>query len=155
MGCETCFGPREAAMLKRFILWRVVGMIVVLIAMTFLVFLLRQVVPSDPARAAVGPYAPQAVVDAKRTELGLNEPLPVQYWRYLRGLLHGDLGRSVTTLNPVTSDIRRALPASAELLVFATILALILAIALALAQTLFKRSELFRQVLVGGASAPI
>jgi ABC-type dipeptide/oligopeptide/nickel transport system permease component len=61
----------------------------------------------------------------------------------------------VTTLNPVSQDIRKALPASAELLIYATILAVLLAVALALAQTLFTRSEVFRQVLIGGASAPI
>jgi ABC-type dipeptide/oligopeptide/nickel transport system permease component len=142
-------------MLRRFILWRLLGMFLVLVAMTFLVFLLRQVVPSDPARAAVGPSAPQSVVEAKRKELGLDKPLLVQYGRYLGGVLRGNLGQSVTTLNPVSTDIARTLPPSAELLVSATALALILAMAMAMAQTLLTRSSVFRQVLVGGASAPI
>src|SRR5437899_717756 len=113
----------------RFILWRLAGMVAVLVAMTFLVFLLQQVVPSDPARAAVGPSAPQSVVDAKRKELGLDQPLLVQYGRYMQGLVRGDLGQSVTTLNPVTTDLRHYLPASLELITYSLAIAAVFAMA--------------------------
>ncbi|MFL5799632.1 MAG: ABC transporter permease [Actinomycetota bacterium] len=142
-------------MLIRFVVWRVVGLVVVIVAMTFIIFLLRQVIPADPARAAVGPSAPQSVVDAKRHELGLDKPLIDQYLRYVGQLLHGNLGTSVTTNNRVTTDLSNALPASEELLLYATLLALALALGLALMETLFPRSEVVRQVLVSGASAPV
>jgi ABC-type dipeptide/oligopeptide/nickel transport system permease component len=139
----------------RFIVWRLAGMVAVLVAMTFLIFLLQQVVPSDPARAAVGPSAPQSVVDAKRKELGLDQPLLVQYGRYMDGLVHGDLGQSVTTLNPVTTDLRHYLPASLELITYSLAIAAVFALAFAMMQTLVRGSEAFRQILVSGASAPI
>jgi ABC-type dipeptide/oligopeptide/nickel transport system permease component len=142
-------------MLLRFIAWRLAGLLAVLLAMTFIIFLLRQVVPADPARAAVAPSAPAAVVEAKRHQLGLDQPIVVQYGRYLDQLLHGDLGQSVTTNNAVTTDLARALPASVELMLYGILLAVTLAGAFSLLETLFPRSELFRQVLVSGASEPV
>jgi ABC-type dipeptide/oligopeptide/nickel transport system permease component len=139
----------------RFVAGRLLGMIVVLVAMIFLIFLLRQVVPSNPARAAVGPNAPESVVEAKSKELGLDEPLLVQFGRYFQGVATGDLGVSLTTLNPVRTDIARNLAASAELLAAATLLAVALALALSLAQTLLARSEIYRQLMLSGASLPI
>jgi ABC-type dipeptide/oligopeptide/nickel transport system permease component len=141
--------------LSRFVVSRLLGMAIVLVAMTFIIFLLRQVVPSNPARAAVGPNAPDSVVVAKEKELGLDDPLLTQFGAYVRQLGTGDLGMSLTTLNPVRTDIRRNLPASAELLAAAALLAIVLAVALSLAQTLLARSELFRQLMLGGASSPI
>jgi peptide/nickel transport system permease protein len=85
----------------------------------------------------------------------LDKPLIEQYLHYLGQLLHGDLGTSVTTNNPVTTDLKTALPASEELLLYAIVLALAIALALALMETLFPRSEFLRQVLISGASAPV
>jgi ABC-type dipeptide/oligopeptide/nickel transport system permease component len=142
-------------MLTRFLVWRTLGMLIVLVTMTVMVFLLRQVIPADPARAALGPNAPNAVVEIERKKLGLDQPLWVQYGRYMVGLLHGDLGQSVTTLNPVRDDIRRNLPASLELTITACIMATALAFGLAYTQTLLKGAALFRHGLLITASAPI
>jgi ABC-type dipeptide/oligopeptide/nickel transport system permease component len=139
----------------RFVAWRTVGLVVVLVALTFVVFLLRSVIPIDPARVAAGPNAPLSEVQAIRVQLGLNKPILVQYWHYVQQLFHGNLGTSPITHNPVRSDIGQFLPASAELICFALVLALVLALGLALAQTLLPRSGWLRILLVGGASAPI
>ncbi len=139
----------------RFALWRALGLVAVLIALTFAVFLLRSVIPVDPARVAAGPNAPASEVESFRAQLGLNKPLLVQYGDYLGQLARGNLGVSPITHNPVQSDIGQFLPASAELIGFALILALVLAIVLALAQTLLPHSAWLRVLLVGGASAPI
>lgn len=142
--------------MKRFLLLRLMGLIVVLITMTALVFLLRQIIPSDPARAAVGPNAPQSVVEAKRVELGLDQPLIVQFGRYLNRLfLHADLGQSTRTARPVGSDIVGALPASAELIVAAVFIAVVIALVLAFAELLLPRAKPIRWLLLAGASAPI
>jgi len=141
--------------MRRFLLNRLAMMLVVLLAMTLVVFLLRQVVPSDPARAAVGPNAPPSAVEAARHVLGLDQPVYAQYINYLGQLLHGNLGTSTRTLNPVASDIAVYLPASLELIIFAILIAVAFAFALAFGQTLFKHSGFLRVLLLSGASAPI
>jgi peptide/nickel transport system permease protein len=68
------------------------GLIILLVA--FLIFTLLRVVPGDPARLIVGGMAPDNVVKEKAQELGLDDPIPVQFARYLHGLVQGDLGQS-------------------------------------------------------------
>jgi peptide/nickel transport system permease protein len=83
---------------------------VVLGAMTATFFLLH-LIPGDPALFIAGEHAPQSVVDQIRANLGLNLPLPVQYWRFMTGVLfHGDFGTSLVTGTPVVDQIARALP---------------------------------------------
>jgi peptide/nickel transport system permease protein/dipeptide transport system permease protein len=141
--------------MRKFLVWRAAGLVAVLLLMTLVVFLLRQVIPSDPARAAVGPNAPASVVAAKRHELGLDRPLLSQYGTYLRELAGGDLGTSSRTHSSVASDVARFLPASLELVLFAVLFALVIAAVLALAQTLLRRSGWLSGIFLSGASAPI
>jgi peptide/nickel transport system permease protein len=140
--------------MTRYALRRIAELVAVLIAMTFIVFLLRSVIPADPARSAVGPNAPQAVVEAKRKELGLDRPLIVQYVDYLGGLLRWDLGTSARTRNPVTQDIGDFLPASLELILAAAVIGVILGAVLAVTQNLIRHGGGIRAVLIAGASAP-
>ena len=141
--------------MRRFLLLRLAGLLLVLLTMTAVVFLLRQVVPGDPARAAVGPNAPAEAVEAKRAELGLDRPLVVQYGRYLADLSRGDLGDSTVTRRPVTSDIVDRLPASVELGLAAVLLAALVGPGLALLEVLLRRPGPLRYLLAGGASVPI
>ena len=141
--------------MRKFVLMRLAGLVLVLLAMTLAIFLLRQVVPSDPARAAVGPNAPESVVKLKREELGLDKTVYTQYFDYLGNVVHGDFGTSTRTLAPVSDDIRTYFPASLELMLAAILVAAVLAAILALGQTLLKRSGFLRVALLGGASAPI
>jgi ABC-type dipeptide/oligopeptide/nickel transport system permease component len=140
---------------RKFVVMRLAGLVLVLLAMTLAIFLLRQVVPSDPAQAAVGPNAPESVVRLKRIELGLDKPVYTQYFDYLGNVVHGDFGTSTRTLAPVSEDIRTYLPASLELMLAAILVAAVLAATLALGQTLLRRSGFLRIILLGGASAPI
>jgi peptide/nickel transport system permease protein/dipeptide transport system permease protein len=140
---------------RKFVLMRLAGLVLVLLAMTLAIFLLRQVVPSDPARAAVGPNAPESVVKLKRQELGLDKPVYTQYFDYLGNVVHGDFGTSTRTLAPVSDDIRTYFPASLELMLAAMLIAAVLAGTLALGQTLLRRSGFLRVFLLAGASAPI
>lgn len=139
----------------RFILIRFLGLLVVLLAMTLIIFLLQQVIPTDPARAMAGPNAPRELVEAKRQELGLDDPVLTQYSRYMAKLLQGDLGKSIRTKNPVSKDLLNFLPASIELMAFATLLGILLGILLAFIQTLLPQAGVVRLVLVSGASMPI
>lgn len=97
------------------ILRRLVSSLVVLFALTFIVFTLQFVVPGDPVRALLGPRVSQSVVNTARHRLGLDGPLYQQYFYFIRRLLHGDLGTSFSTSRPVLTDIKTYAPATLEL----------------------------------------
>ena len=78
-----------------YILKRLLTLIPVLFVVSVAIFLLIHLVPGDPAAAMLGEQATQAQIDALRETLGLNAPLPIQYLRWVRGLFHGDWGRSL------------------------------------------------------------
>jgi ABC-type dipeptide/oligopeptide/nickel transport system permease component len=88
----------------------------VLLGISVIVFLMMHVVPGDPARMMLGELAVQqdAIINL-RHQLGLDQPIPVQYWRFLTGALHGDLGRSILENQPVARMIWQSLPSTAEL----------------------------------------
>jgi peptide/nickel transport system permease protein len=84
--------------------------------------------PVDPVLAIVGDRAPQDVYDRVYLELGLDQPISIQYLRYIRSLVSGDLGTSIMTSQPVMSDIGRFFPATLELATIATLLGVFLGI---------------------------
>jgi peptide/nickel transport system permease protein len=88
-----------------------------LLGTTLVLFVLVRVVPADPAVSIAGPKADPATLAAIRKDLGLDDPLPVQYGRYLWALVHGDLGRSYVTGRRVAALIGERLPATALLAV--------------------------------------
>ncbi len=94
---------------------RVARAVTTLLGTTLILFLLIRVLPADPAVSIAGPKADPETLAAIRTDLGLDDPVLVQYGRYLWGLLHGDLGRSYLTGRPVADVITERLPATALL----------------------------------------
>lgn len=131
------------------------SLIGVLVAMTLILFLLQQVIPADPARAAVGPNAPRAIVEAKRKEMGLDRSLPERYWLYVERLAQGDFGESIHTRNPVAKDLAHYVPASMELVGTALILGVGLGAMLGLPQRQSRLGGGLRIGLIGAASVPI
>ena len=91
-----------------------------------LTFALSHLVPTDPARAALGFDAAPDMVEQYRREAGLDRPLPVQYVLYLRNLLRGDLGVSIMTRRSVSEDLGKFVPATLEL----TLASLVISVAL-------------------------
>ncbi|MFZ5591903.1 MAG: ABC transporter permease, partial [Bacillota bacterium] len=87
-------------------------------------------IPSDPAAQWVGPRATPQQIAAARAELGLDQPLYVQYGKYISQLVHGDLGRSLRSHQPVVDELKAYLPATIELVVLSTIMAVFLGIPL-------------------------
>ncbi|MDR0458662.1 MAG: glutathione ABC transporter permease GsiC [Burkholderiaceae bacterium] len=87
------------------IIKRLAGAIPTLVAVAVAVFLFVHVLPGDPARLAAGPDADEATVALVRHQLGLDQPLPAQFVRYVDHLLHGDLGQSLRTRRPVAREI--------------------------------------------------
>lgn len=112
----------------RFLLRRLAGVAVVLAVLVTATFLLLQLVPGDPARAAVGVDASPAEVEAMRHALGLDRPLAEQFTSYVGGLLTGDLGVSFQTGEPVSQVIATRLPFTAELALLSVPAALLIAV---------------------------
>ena len=110
----------------KFIIKRLFYSIFVLIGFSILVFLFSRAIPGDPARLAAGENAPQWVVDKLREEMHLNEPIYTQYYCWIKGVMKGDLGVSLTTQRSVRDDIRQFFPASLELALYSGIFMLIL-----------------------------
>ncbi|CAH2212191.1 glutathione ABC transporter permease GsiC [Tepidibacter aestuarii] len=84
---------------------RILGVIPTLILISIFVFLFIHMIPGDPARLVAGEDATAADVELIREELGLNEPLYVQYFDYMKGIMHGDLGVSLKTKKPALEEI--------------------------------------------------
>jgi len=141
--------------MTRFLLRRLGSLVAVLLVLSAVVFLLQQVSPGDPARAALGANASRQAVAAERLRLGLDDPLPVQFLRFLAGALHGDFGTSFRTHRPVAVDLASALPATVELVLAAFVIALVLAALFAASAALsWPFSGVYRGVLLLGATAP-
>ena len=97
----------------------------VLFGLSLLIFFIARVMPGDPARAALGHLATEEQVEDLREQMHLNDSFPVQYYYWLRNLLHGDLGKSSYTRRPVTEDLIQFIPATLELILFATLISAI------------------------------
>lgn len=99
----------------RYLLQRLLTTIVVVFGITFVVFMIIQLVPGDPARVVLGVAASEENVAALRERLGLNRPIWEQYLTWLGDLMQGDLGNSLITGQPVTDQILQRLPATLTL----------------------------------------
>jgi peptide/nickel transport system permease protein len=139
----------------RFLARRLGAAVVLLLILSFVVFLLESISPGDPARAYVGANASNATVAAERQRLGLNDPFIVQYGRFLAGLVTGNLGRSLRTRHEVTADLAAYLPNTAELVLAAFLIALVLAALFAVSGTLrWPGAAIGRGLLLLLATAP-
>jgi peptide/nickel transport system permease protein len=111
--------------LKRFILQRLALLIPTLFGIVIIVFLMIHLIPGDPAQVMLGERASPESVAALRAEMGLDQPLYIQIGRYFKGLIMGDLGRSIKTHEEVWVELKRRFPATVELattsMLFATL----------------------------------
>ena len=116
----------------KYALRRIVLAIPVLFGVTVLTFLMLHFVPGDPVAAMfIGQGGAKAEqMDQIREQLGLNDPLPVQYWSYLTDIVRGDFGQSIRTREDVSSMILRNFPPTLKLTVASMALALVLGISL-------------------------
>src|SRR5918992_4320832 len=119
--------------MSRFLARRLALTLPVLLGVATLVFSLIHLIPGDPAQAMLGEAAPQADVEELRRRLGLDRPLVEQYGAFLAGLLRGDLGTSLRTGQPVTSQILERMPATFELAAAAMLVAMCVSIPLGIA----------------------
>jgi peptide/nickel transport system permease protein len=127
-----------------FILRRLLLGVVVLILVSILVFLATQALPGDPARAILGRNANPASLAALRRQLHLDRPVIDQYWTWVTGLLHGNLGTSLAAQEPVTTLLSPRLVNSGVLVALAAVLSIPLSIAIG-AYAALKREKVFDQ----------
>ncbi|MGE3076740.1 MAG: ABC transporter permease [Dehalococcoidia bacterium] len=113
-----------------YLVGRLAQAIPVLVLASMAVFLVLRLVPGDPADALAGEDASPAEVEAIREELGLKDPLPVQYGRWVGDLLRGDLGTSIRTGIPVTRLVKLSFPSTLELAVASYVIAVLIGIPL-------------------------
>ena len=137
---------------------RLLTTIPALIGVILVSFLLTRVLPGDTAAYFAGPAATPQAIEEIRRELGLDRPLPEQFGRYVADLAKGNLGQSLTTGQPVLSDIASRLPASAELTLFGLVVSLLIAVPLGITAAVKQGSivdHLCRIVATAGVSLPV
>ena len=106
------------------------GLVLVVAGVCVITFIISHLIPGDPARLLAGDRASDAIVDNIRQQLGLDQPLYVQFYRYVSDLFQGDLGTSIRTGRPVLEELRIFFPATLELAFCALLLALLIGIPL-------------------------
>ena len=119
---------------------RLLQLIPVLLGMSFIVFMLIRAIPGDPAQVILGQQATKEAVEALRASLGLDNPWYTQYFSYLGGVLQGDLGVSLRTKVPVSTEIFPYLAATAELAIFAIIIAVVIGVNAGIISAWFQNS---------------
>lgn len=131
--------------------------LIVLIGVSMLIFTIARVIPGDPARIALGPNATPEQVENLREALHLDRSIPVQYGYFVADLMRGDLGISLYTNRPVTTDIAQFLPATLELVIAAGIMMIGFGLPLGIISARYRgrwADNAVRLVSLLGVSAP-
>jgi peptide/nickel transport system permease protein len=112
----------------RFVIRRLILLVPILLGLSILVFVWIRALPGGPAQALLGERATPETVAAIEHQYGLDEPVYVQYWRFLKRSIRLDFGDSIITRRPVTDELKQRFPATVELalaaMIFATLLGL-------------------------------
>lgn len=144
--------------LYKYFLKRLALTIPTLIGVSIIVFLLIHMIPGDPIDIMLGDRVTEESRILLEERLGLNEPLPVQYWQWLSGAIRGDFGRSIRSNQPVIEEIMERLPATVELTVVALFIAVVFGIIFGVSAAR-HRNTFIDQSMIGfsllGVSIPI
>ncbi|MBI0579379.1 ABC transporter permease [Neobacillus cucumis] len=119
---------------------RVFSLIPVLFGMTLVVFAIIHAIPGNPAQVILGQRATKEAIATLTEQLGLNNPWYIQYFDYIKALLHGDLGTSLRTRGPINEEIWPYLAATIELAVVAMIIAVVVGVNAGIISAWFSKS---------------
>lgn len=119
---------------------RLFQLIPVLLGMVFIVFMMIRAIPGNPAQVILGQQATAEAIAAMNAKLGLDQPWYIQFFKYLGGILQGDLGESMRTRLPVADEIWPHLAATMELAFFAMIIAIIIGVNAGIVSAWFQNS---------------
>lgn len=114
----------------RYIFRRFLLTLVAIVGVTILAFLLTRLLPNNPAALRAGPLADEKLIQQYTKQMGLDQPLYIQYGNYFNQLIHGDLGDSWRTGQPVNGELSQRIPATFELALSAFIIALLVGVPL-------------------------
>lgn len=145
-------------LMPRYLLSRLLQFIPTLLGIYVMTFILIRVLPSDPAQFIEGDRGDAQSLAATRARLGIDEPLTTQFWIFLTDALHGDLGRSFITRQPVTDMINQAFPQTAVLALCAMFIAVFVGIPLGIIAAVMHNSiwdNLSRLIALIGVSIPV
>ena len=112
--------------MAKYIALRLLQSLFVLFGLSLLIFLIARVMPGDAARVALGSLATKEQVQNLREEMHLDKSFPVQYYFWLKSVLRGDLGKSLYTRRPVTTDLKAYIPATLELILCSFLISLVI-----------------------------
>lgn len=144
--------------MTRYLIRRLGLLIPTLLGILIAVFVIMRLIPGDPARIMAGERATPERVEQIRHSMGLDQPKVVQFARFMGGVIRGDLGRSLTTRQPVLDEIRERYPATVELTLFAMLFATITGILMGVISAV-RRNSLFDWGTMGvaliGVSMPV
>lgn len=144
--------------MKRYLFRRLIFTLLVLVGVSVITFFLSRVIPGSPVAMWVGSKPTQEQLDAAIKELGLDQPLPVQYFTYLGNLVRGDLGVSLRTHRRVTEELSRRWAATFELVTVAILMAMVVGIPVGILSATKKDSPVdhaSRAVSISGVAMPV
>ncbi len=127
--------------MARFIAFRLLGLVVTLLVASFIIYGALYVAPGDPATLLAGGHATPEVLATIHKQYHLDDPFLVQYWHWLEGVLHGDLGQSFVYHESVTTLVRQRLGVTAELIFYSSVLILGIGISLGILGGLSSRGS--------------
>ena len=127
--------------------------VITLFLLSVIIFFAGQVLPGDPARSILGPLSAESAVRALDHQLGVDRPLVTQYWSWITGLLHGNMGESYQYQSPVAPLLRSALVNSAKLAALALIVIIPLGILGGVVAALYAGRPVDRIISLTGSSA--
>ncbi|MER2107592.1 MAG: ABC transporter permease [Solibacillus sp.] len=133
-------------------------LVFVVFGVTLVTFFMSRVIPGDPASMIAGQRASEETLQSIRQQLGLDQPIWIQYFNYMGDLLQGDLGNSIRTQRPVVDDLLSFFPATLELAIAAFIIAILVGIPLGVLAALKKNTfwdHLSRVFSISGVSIPV
>ena len=136
---------------------RLSSALLVLFGASLITFTLARVIPSDPSLAYIGPKATAAEAAQLKITLGLDQPIPFQYFKYVMQTLHGNWGYSLSTKQSVLTEIASRLPATLELIIFAMGFALLFGVTLGVYAAKYRgrfQDSLIRILAIAGVSMP-
>ena len=130
----------------------------VLLGILLVTFALARMIPGDPCKAMLGEKATVQVCERFNEQYGLNKPIPVQFWIYMKDILRGDFGQSIRFSRPVTTILIERLPTTIELGLISLIIAVLIGIPAGVISALKRNSIMDVIVMVGanmGVSMPV
>ncbi|MDU6924691.1 ABC transporter permease [Franconibacter helveticus] len=133
------------------------GLVLVMAGVCVITFIISHMIPGDPARLLAGDRATDEIVQHIRQQLGLDQPLYVQFYRYVADLFQGDLGTSIRTGRPVLADLKTFFPATLELALCSLVLAMVIGIPLGILSAVYRNrwlDHLVRLMAITGISTP-